>query len=68
MKNSIVLVALATALVACATHKEKIAPCKRPSNLSAFVDTRIDCGEAKPVNSISVEAIETLLNEDQDSQ
>lgn len=65
MRTIILLSALATLMVACAGHVEKTSPCKRPKNLSSFVDSRIDCGEAQPVNSDSQAAIREILAESQ---
>ncbi len=42
---------VATIVTGCGTVKEKTAPCKRPAELSSFVeDPRHDCGPMHAVN------------------
>lgn len=53
MKHTIpIMLIVAVALSGCGTVKEKSAPCKRPANLTAFVeDPRDDCGPMQSVNA-----------------
>lgn len=53
MKRSVpIMLVAAIALSGCGTVKEKSAPCKRPANLTAFVeDPRHDCGPMQSVNA-----------------
>lgn len=55
------IVSIAISLSACATPKDKTAPCKRPANLASYVtDPRSDCGPAWAVNTNTQSALAAI--------
>lgn len=44
-------------LTGCAKYVEVSSPCKRPANLSAYVESSTNCGPADALNTQSVDAI-----------
>jgi len=60
MKTAIALFTLAC-LSGCGTVKEVSAPCKRPANLTAFVDDqRHDCGPMLSINADPADALAAI--------
>lgn len=52
------IVSIAISLSACATPKDKTAPCERPANLASYVtDPQSDCGPMWAVNTDTKSAL-----------
>ena len=55
------LILLMGGMAGCSTVKEKTAPCKRPANLTSFVeDSRRDCGPMALVNNDGANALAAI--------
>ncbi len=58
MMRSVIAFFILVVVSGCGTVKEVSAPCKRPANLTAFVDDpRRDCGPMQSVNGDQADAL-----------
>jgi uncharacterized protein YceK len=60
--RSVLALTVVAVLTGCASYVEKSSPCKRPANLSSYVEPT-DCGPASPVNSLGNQAILNQIDE-----
>ncbi|UZX45527.1 hypothetical protein A6U84_25635 (plasmid) [Agrobacterium sp. 13-2099-1-2] len=58
MMRTVIAIFMLVVISGCGTVKEVSAPCKRPANLTAFVDDpRLDCGPMRSVNGDQTDAL-----------
>ncbi len=56
----VALLILALTAGGCGTPKEKMAPCKRPANLSSFASAKDECGPMRALNADRIAALAAI--------